>query len=191
MQIAPPEVAVITTVALVHACSFETIEEIARTKGRNFFTSQTRNWAFCMRDIPHFSGNLPNGKFSKNILFRLLLQADYRLDQLNHTGSSHGYRIPVDKATIPIGPLPIPGKHNFHNLLAAIAVARYFNIDWEEIQSSIPRSSYLKKDCNLFDISGILFLNDSYNAAELSVKAALESLPQPERMGGKLLFWAV
>lgn len=36
VSIAPPEVAVVTKVALVHACNFESIEEIAHAKGEIF-----------------------------------------------------------------------------------------------------------------------------------------------------------
>lgn len=36
VQIAPPEVAVISTVSLVHACNFDTLEDIGRSKGEIF-----------------------------------------------------------------------------------------------------------------------------------------------------------
>ena len=43
----------------------------------------------------------------------------------------------LKKETVEIGHLPVPGKHNLHNLLAAIAVARHFKLSWEEIKQGI------------------------------------------------------
>src|SRR5207244_2429762 len=92
----------------------------------------------------------------------------------------------LEKAKISLGPLPVPGRHNQHNLLAAIAVARYFNISWEEIKQAIPSLVLPDRRLQFIRQRDVLFLNDSYNAAELSVKAALESLPQPEGKGRKI-----
>ncbi len=80
----------------------------------------------------------------------------------------------------------LPGKHNIQNLLAAIAVARYFQIGWQEIEKKIATLTLPEQRLQFFHYKGILFVNDSYNAAELSVKAALEALPQPIANGRKI-----
>ncbi|WP_195155572.1 UDP-N-acetylmuramoyl-tripeptide--D-alanyl-D-alanine ligase [Candidatus Protochlamydia phocaeensis] len=182
VQIAPPEVAVLTRVALVHACNFESLEDIAWAKAEIFSHSHTR-LGVIHRDIANYEaiarlGNSHKLSFSTNDP-----RADYQLDsQDGHKLYAH-----VENQTIDLGSLlQVPGKHNAHNLLAAIAVARHFNVSWEEIKHAIPFLKLPEKRLQFVDFQGILFLNDSYNASELSVKAALETLPQPKEGGSKV-----
>lgn len=181
VQIAPPEVAVITTVALVHACNFETLEDIARAKAEIFSHPHTR-LGILHQDIPNFAEICHTGSCHKLSFSTTSLLADYGLD----SSEPHSLQLRVEKSKVPLCPLPVPGKHNIHNLLAAIAVARYFNISWEEIRQSVASLTLPDRRLQFVRHRGILFLNDSYNAAELSVKAALESLPQPEGEGRKI-----
>lgn len=181
VQFAPPEVAVITTVALVHACNFESIEEIAKAKAEILSHSSTRV-GIIDRGIPAFesislSSHCPIVSFSASSPL-----ADYGLDPNDHDIlQAH-----VEKQNIEIGVLPIPGKHNLHNLLAAIAVARHFEVSWEAIKRGIALLALPERRLEFVRRKGILFLNDSYNASELSVKAALETLPKPEGEGRRI-----
>lgn len=181
VQIAPPEVAVITNVALVHACSFESIEDIAWAKAEILSHPHTR-LGVLNRDIANFEDICRVGSSHKISFSTIHSKADYFLDhsQMNLLHAN------LEKVDIQLHPMPVPGKHNVHNLLAAIAVARHFNISWEEINGAI--SSIVLPDRRLQFVRhrGIVFLNDSYNAAEVSVKAALETLPQPEEKGRKI-----
>lgn len=182
IQIAPPEVAVITTVALVHACNFESIEDIAWAKAEILSHSQTR-LGILHRDIPHFLDICHVGLCHKLSFSTTADQADYRLDS---SSSSYEVYSHLEKKGVPLGTLPVSGKHNCHNLLAAIAVARHFNVSWEEIKQSICTLVLPERRLQFVRHHDVLFLNDSYNASELSVKAALEILPRPEGMGRKI-----
>lgn len=180
VQIAPPEVAVLTTIALVHACNFESIEEIARAKAEIFSHPHTR-LGILHRDIPIFSeicqtGNCPKLSFSTQNM-----QADYVLDM-----KTYELKTPLEDERRSLSPLPIPGKHNLHNFLVALAVARYFDVSWEAIQQAIPTLSLPDRRLQFVQHKQALFLNDSYNASEFSVKAALEILPPPAAGGKKI-----
>lgn len=181
VQIAPPEVAVITTTALVHACNFDSLEHIALTKAEIFSHPKTR-LGILHRDISNFADICRIGSCQKLSFSTTSSQSDYGLDP----SDPHTVQARLEKSKMTLGPLPVPGKHNMHNLLAATAVARYFNVSWENIKKAV--SSLVLPDRRLQFVPhrNILFLNDSYNAAELSVKAALESLPQPEGQGRKI-----
>jgi UDP-N-acetylmuramoyl-tripeptide--D-alanyl-D-alanine ligase len=167
VQIAPPEVSVLTTVALVHACDFDSLEDIAWAKAEIFSHPHT-HLGILHRDIDNFDDLCHAGSCRKLSFSTTSPLADYGLDP------SNPYM------------LQVPGKHNMHNLLAAIAVARYFNISWDEIKQTIPSLALPDQRLQFVRHRDVLFLNDSYNAAELSVKAALESLPQPEGEGKKI-----
>lgn len=180
VQIAPPEVAVLTTAALVHACNFESLEDIARTKAEIFLHPHTR-LGLLHHDIPAFSEIRQIGNCHKMSFSTQNGQADYILDP-----ETYHLNACVENQTTTLHPLPIPGKHNVHNFLAAIAVARYFEVSWEEIRQTIPSLKLPDKRLQFVQHKQALFLNDSYNASEFSVKAALEILPQPAPGGKKI-----
>jgi len=180
VQIAPPEIAAITYIALVHACGFQTLEDIALTKGEIFSSPKTK-MGILHCNIPCYEDVCRIGTFPKHS-FSTTSEADYHLDP--HHPDVIVSRL--DKKAIPMGPLPVPGKHNIHNLMAAIGIARYFGVCWEEIQRMIPALVMPEKRLQFVRKEGILFLNDSYNASEVSVKAALETLAQVEGVDRKI-----
>lgn len=178
IQIAPPEVALITTSALVHACNFESIEEIGLAKAEIFSHPHTK-LGILDRRIVNYDELIKVGSCRKLSFAVNNDEADFSLDS------------EVDKMIIEepgrravLSPMPVPGKHNQHNFLAAAAVARSFGMTWEEINAVIPTLILPERRLQIIEKCGALFVNDSYNAAEISIKAALENLPHP-RHGGK------
>lgn len=180
VQIAPPEVAVLTNVALVHAQNFSSLEAIAWTKAELFSHAKTR-LGILNRGIPDYAKIVNLGR-SKKLSFSLSQpDADYWFDHENHTLHAN-----TEDKIISLAHLKIPGKHNVNNVLAAAIIARHFNISWETINETIPLLKLPERRLEFIEKDEILFINDSYNASELSVKAALESLPTPEGEGRKI-----
>ena len=108
-------------------------------------------------------------------------EADYFLDE-----SESFPRVFYHGGIAALPPLELPGLHNRHNLLAAIAVVRALDIGWQEIHKAIPK--LVLPDLRLEHIhkNGVLFINDSYNASEASIKASLQSLPVPKAGNKKI-----
>lgn len=71
----------------------------------------------------------------------------------------------------------LPGKHNLQNLLAAVAVSRELGMSRDEIMQGMQTLKLPQKRLEVIHKNGITFINDAYNASEISVKAALETLP--------------
>ncbi|MCI2424874.1 UDP-N-acetylmuramoyl-tripeptide--D-alanyl-D-alanine ligase [Candidatus Acetothermia bacterium] len=71
---------------------------------------------------------------------------------------------------------PLLGEHNSYNILAAVAVARLFDIPWKEIQRGV--TSFLPYEHRLSLHPSLLgyILDDSYNANPDSTAAALRVL---------------
>jgi UDP-N-acetylmuramoyl-tripeptide--D-alanyl-D-alanine ligase len=180
LQIAPPEVSVMTTVALVHACNFESLEDIAWAKAEIFSHPQTR-LGILHYDIPQFTEICRVGACRKLSFSTISSQADYGLDRSGLLVEAR-----IENRSMLLGKLPVPGKHNIHNVLASIVVSRHFNIEWEEIKQAMSGLVLPERRLQFVRHNNILFLNDSYNASELSVKSALETLPQPEGIGRKI-----
>jgi UDP-N-acetylmuramoyl-tripeptide--D-alanyl-D-alanine ligase len=179
VQIAPPEVAVLTSVALVHACNFHSLEEIAWAKAEIFSHPKTR-LGVLHADIPQYELIRAFGSCRK-LSFSLSSPADYTFDEQRHLIQAH-----VEGAEIPFASLKVPGKHNIHNALAAAIVARHFHMGWEAINEALQHLQLPERRLQFVEKNHIVFVNDSYNASELSVKAALTSLPHPNEGGRRI-----
>lgn len=172
IDIAPPVVAIVTTVALVHACNFNSIADIARAKSEIFSHSRTELGIYHKESdyeaVLSRSGNCRKISFSTTSS-----EADLFLE----TGLEQ-YRVKEFDKTGMVAPLELPGTHNRHNFLAAIAIARYFGMTWEEIRHAQINLKLPERRLQQIEKFGAIFINDSYNASEMSVKAALSTLPE-------------
>ncbi len=75
--------------------------------------------------------------------------------------------------------LPLAGKHNVLNCLAAIAVGLEFDVNIKKLCSAINNFDGVKKRMELIEIAGgIRVLNDCYNANPLSMKSAIETISE-------------
>lgn len=182
VQLAPPDIALITSVDLVHAVNFDSLEEIAAAKGEIFSHPKT-SLGVLSKDISSYSELLQIGSCSKVSFSVTSDHADYSLCDLSEVGfhvKEWGRKSPV------LSTLNIAGKHNYHNFLAAVVVARTLGLEWEEIEGAIPKLTLPERRLQLVERNGVLFLNDAYNATATSVKAALSTLPTPKAGGRKI-----
>lgn len=73
--------------------------------------------------------------------------------------------------------LSLPGRHNVYNALAAVAVARQFEIDYHDIIEALGELEGERMRLAITDTpSGFKVINDAYNASPDSMKGALEVL---------------
>lgn len=86
--------------------------------------------------------------------------------------------------------LNIPGLHNLHNALAAVAAGEVFQIPLEEAARALGSVRFPAMRMQVKRLpGGITLLNDAYNANPRSMEAALRTLAA-SRQGGKLYFVA-
>lgn len=180
VDIAPPDIAVITEVALVHAINFPHLDAIAEAKAEILSHPKTT-----LGIIPEHVANkehiLKVGNSKKWTFSTVHPSADLFLnnhqDHLSLRAFSETVTLPYPK---------VPGVHNLHNLLAAISIAKALDLSWEEIEKGIKKLKLPEKRLEFVNKGGALFVNDSYNASMLSVKAALETLPKPKQNGRRI-----
>ena len=174
LEIATPDVAVLTKVALAHAAFFPGgLEEIAREKMTIFSRPKTK-----IAIIDEALAGQLAGIHAEKLSFSLTNQkADYYLS--GHFVDERGIRgCLVD--------LPFTEAHTLHDLLAAIAVARQMKMEWDEIKQRLPFLRRPPMRFEIFEQKGICFVNDAYNANPASMRAALSNLPKPKK-GGKTI----
>jgi UDP-N-acetylmuramoyl-tripeptide--D-alanyl-D-alanine ligase len=182
VAIAPPDVALLTSIALVHAGNFENLESIAQAKCEIFSSPQTAK-RLIFQEIPFLekvlaSSNAPASLYSCHDASCSLF------------GQKAGDRMAVrwqgQSIDLP-WPEALPAFHE-SNVLAAIAIALECGATFEQIAEGMPT---LQPPCKRFNqrlIGDILFVDDSYNANAISTKAALRALPLPAPGGRR---WAI
>ncbi|ASR46755.1 UDP-N-acetylmuramoyl-tripeptide--D-alanyl-D-alanine ligase [Paenibacillus kribbensis] len=83
--------------------------------------------------------------------------------------------------------LPLLGQHNIVNGLAALAVARHFNVDADHIRKGLSSLKLTGMRIEVVRCSdGLTVLNDAYNASPASMKAALQTLSGYKTDGRKI-----
>ena len=84
--------------------------------------------------------------------------------------------------------LSVLGKHNVMNAIAAIAVARHFDISFEDIQRGLANIEMSKMRMEIsYAKNGMMIIDDTYNSSPTSVRATLDLLYTLEGYNQKIV----
>ena len=72
--------------------------------------------------------------------------------------------------------IPIPGKHNIYNAMAATGVGLALGLTLEEIKAGIETVETIGGRTNLLEIGGMAVIDDCYNANPVSMRASIDVL---------------
>lgn len=179
-SIARPDTAVITNIGESHLLQLGSREEIARAK------------------VEIISGMKPGGLLvyhgDETLIPMVLAESDTKKPDDLHTFT---FGTGEDNDDYPTGmmfhakgiiftshrhagegfSLPLLGRHNVVNALAALAVAERYGVSDEQIREGLSglRLTSMRIEC-IETEHGVTVLNDAYNASPVSVKAALDVL---------------
>ncbi len=88
----------------------------------------------------------------------------------------------IDSQTIRVEgvelPLPLPGRHNASNFLAALAVAKVLQIDWSALAAGLEVNLPSGRSQRYELANDVILLDETYNAAPEAMIAALQLLNQ-------------
>lgn len=185
-----PDVAIITNVGESHLLQLGSRKEIARAKLEIIEGLKAEGLLIFNGDEPLLAEVLNEGKLpvpSGMKTFRFGIHSDnndYPTGIMTHTGgmtfTSHSYE---DHAFT----LPLPGRHNVINTLAALAVARHYGISEENIDVGLRNLKLTGMRIEVITTtSGMKLLNDAYNASPTSMKAAIDVLQSMKGNGMKI-----
>ncbi|WP_017655094.1 UDP-N-acetylmuramoyl-tripeptide--D-alanyl-D-alanine ligase [Fortiea contorta] len=86
----------------------------------------------------------------------------------------------IDANTIEVAgvrfPLPLLGRHNAVNFLAALAVAKVLGIDWSHLQAGVTVNMPTGRSQRFVLADDVILLDETYNAAPEAMLAALQLL---------------
>ncbi|MEJ6950939.1 UDP-N-acetylmuramoyl-tripeptide--D-alanyl-D-alanine ligase [Natronospora cellulosivora (SeqCode)] len=176
-DIAQPQIGVITNVGEAHLETLGSVENVAKAKSELISALPKDGLAILNYDNNYVRAMKEVYKGEKIIYYGLSREADIYADNIKTRmdGSiefSVNYQEEVNDIL-----LNRTGRHNVYNALAVIAVARHYNLTYQEIQKGFDKIDYSALRWDIKETSqGIKVINDTYNANPLSMRAAIEAV---------------
>ena len=173
--LARPSVALITNAAAAHLEGFGSLEGVAQAKGEIYGGLEENGTAVINADDPFSELWLALNRERRVITFGLERAADVSaLWDARADGSELALTTPSGTVELQ---LPLPGRHNVMNALAAAAAAVALGVEQDAIgkglQGVAPAPGRLERKRG---IRGACIIDDSYNANPASLGAALKVL---------------
>lgn len=174
-EIAQPEIGIVTMVAPIHLSRMGTIERIARAKSELVQALPSGGLAILNADDPWTRAMAISSGVADCVLVGFAEDADYRASDVEALGLD-GVRFAVTaEGRVERFQTGVPGAHNVYAFLAAIVASRRLGMGWSEIREAV---ADVALDVRQRIVRGrdSLIIDDSYNAAPMSMSAALELL---------------
>lgn len=176
VELAPPKVGLITNIGLSHIERLGSRDNILKAKLELFENFDDSCTAVINNDDDLLRQAAKDFTFP-HVSFGIKNQADYMAEDIEldgERGLSYNLKVKGQRQRIRLN---APGLHNVYNSLAAIAVARAFDLELDHIQRGLLDYKTDPMRMNIITIGDdIKIINDSYNASPDSVESALRVL---------------
>ncbi len=181
-EICRPTTGVVTNVGRSHLEFFESLEGVAAAKAELLEALPPEGQAVLPAD-DRFIDFLRGRTEASVITFGFHEQADWSIGEVIPLDSG-GYEFTVGGNVMRT---VMPGRHNLLNVAAAVATAASLDIDMKEIISAVADIRPDPGRGGLFDIGGIIFMNDSYNSNPDSLRVSVDTFMELEVEGNRWL----
>jgi UDP-N-acetylmuramoyl-tripeptide--D-alanyl-D-alanine ligase len=185
--IARPDVAVLLNVEAVHLVHFSSVEEIAATKGEIIDALGSEGTLVYNADDRRVA-RLARRHTGDKVSFGVTAGADLRATDIRDDDSDritarliHG----EERATLE---LPVGGRHNLMNSLAALAAARTLGVPLDRGVAALAgfRPAPMRGE-HLRLAGGVTLWDESYNSNPVAMRAVLVSLATAKNAGRKVV----
>jgi len=187
-EIARPDVGVVTRVAPVHLEFFASVDEIALAK-RELIEGLTGHESVAVLNaddarVARFAQVAPG----RVLTFGVAERADFRAENIQDrglNGSEFDFLGPEGRARLR---LPLAGRHNISNALAALAAASVWGIGAAEAGEIFPKleATGMRGRVLHYD-AGFTVINDCYNSNPVALAAMVELLTNTPAEGRHIL----
>ncbi len=175
-RLARPAVAVINNAGSAHLEGFGSPEGIARAKGELFADLAADGTAIINADDEYAGLWAELAGDRRQLRFGLHVGADVSARAIESDGSSTRFRLLVPGAEAAVE-LPLTGRHNVMNALAAGAVCYALDLPAAEIAYGLAQMKPVSGRLQIRTMAiGARIIDDSYNANPASLAAALDTL---------------
>jgi UDP-N-acetylmuramoyl-tripeptide--D-alanyl-D-alanine ligase len=174
--IARPDIGLVTLIAPAHLARMGSIEGVAETKGALYQALPADGIAVINAD-DHFASFFDGLAGTRKVLrFGLDKPADIGADVIEQRVDGSRFVLSTPRGDAEVA-LPLPGRHNIANALAAAAVALALDVPLDTIVAGLEHASGVAGRLRRQTMSsGWTLIDDSYNANPSSMAAAIDTL---------------
>lgn len=169
-----PQVGVITGIAGQHLQTFGSIEDVMRAK-YELIESLDGNGLAVFNGENSRTKNMFDRCSLKNKMLTCMDSGNICVENLitNTEGTFFDLRIGENVRSCKTR---LIGRHNLENILLAVTVAVGLGMDIDSISYGIEKIDFTPHRLEVMEANGITIIDDSYNANEVGVKVALDTL---------------
>ncbi|OGW94427.1 MAG: hypothetical protein A3K16_03690 [Omnitrophica bacterium RIFCSPLOWO2_01_FULL_45_24] len=169
-DIARPNIAVITNIGPSHLEFLKDLKGIFESK-KEIFEFLDEDSLVILNGDDKYLSKIKNNKF-KIMRFGFNKVNDFRASIVSTEKDKIVFLLNNKSPFV----LNLAGIHNIYNALAAIAVARHFELDYDSIKKGLAECVPAYMRLNIKNIDGVVVIDDAYNSNPLSMRAALETI---------------
>jgi UDP-N-acetylmuramoyl-tripeptide--D-alanyl-D-alanine ligase len=187
-EISRPDVGVVTRVAPVHLEFFASVDEIALAKRELIEGLIGRDSVAVLNADDPRVASFAQVAPGRVVTFGVAERADFRAENIQDrglNGSEFDYLAPEGRARLS---LPLAGRHNISNALAALAAASVWGVGVAEARESFPKleATGMRGRVLHYD-AGFTVINDCYNSNPVALAAMVELLTSTPAQGRHIL----
>src|ERR1700732_1231706 len=187
-EIARPDVGVVTRVAPVHLEFFASVEEIALAKRELIEGLAGRESVAVLNADDPLVSRFAQVAPGRVVTFGIEARADFRAENIQDRGvddTEFDFLGPEARARLS---LPLAGRHNISNALAALAAASVWGVGAAEAKEVFPRlePAGMRGRVLRYD-AGFSVINDCYNSNPVALAAMVELLAHTAAPGRRIL----
>ena len=174
-KIVKPNIAIVTNVNETHIELLGSMENIAKAKAELVEAIPSGGVVILNADNPYTAAMKNLVKPGVKIFTHGIEQpADLKADNVSITGGSTVFNLTY-QGKIYHFDLPLIGRHNISNALAATAAGLFVGLDFDQIRYGISTLVTTKMRFEVIRRDGIIIVNDAYNASPASMRASIKT----------------
>lgn len=175
-KLADPHIVLINNAAETHLEGFGNLAGVVQAKGEIIDSAPSTHTVVLNADDPHLANWRERAGNRRCVTFGLDAAADYQAVNLSMTANGTRFDIVFAGARIACF-LPLPGRHNVANALAAAALCIEAGASHASVCDGLANvASVPGRLCPVPGVANSRLLDDSYNASPSSFAAAIEVL---------------
>ncbi|MDM8530272.1 alanine racemase [Anaerolineales bacterium HSG25] len=175
VEMAPPDVGVITAINRTHLARLGTLDNVASEKGRLIAALPFTGAAILNADDPRVAGMVPRTQ-GRILTFGLKRGADVWASDVTISAEGLTFTLHYEGKSYD-GNVPLLGKHQIYPILAAITTGLIFNISPKNALATLEKLPRVPGRMNpLRGKNGTLILDDTFNASPEAMIAAIDTL---------------
>ena len=173
--VAAPTIGIVTNVCEVHMELLGSIENIAKAKAELVQAIPAGGTVILNADDARVAAMRSLAADGVRVLtYGIGADADVRAEALRLTSDGSQFMVTWNNERHDYS-IPLAGRHNVSNALAALAVGFVLGYTPQEMQTGLQRLAVTKMRYEVHEVGAWTFINDAYNASPSSMAAALET----------------